>query len=429
MREVDLTHPRTNRRTLLQRLLCGSAIVAAGLLPASATQAQDVVLDFPSFQHDEASTSAWWREVIADFEAAHPGVTVNFSNSPGSRHSDLLATRFAANSPPDIVHMISRSFVGFAAQGWFSEIESCFDDDTLSQFGGLQSYMQWNGETQGLLLNSYAYHLFYNQQMLDAAGVAVPTTAEELAAAVAAIDAMGEDYIGFAGVTKSDADAFLQASMFVVGQGIPWVTDAGYNLTSPELVAALQTFRDVHANAPRGAGEMERNEFFFNGSAAMMLDGNYFWQQALDEADPSVVEHVGMALAPFEVQPGSVSNSLHIPASLDAERKALVCDFIATAARTEYQQKYGDALSVPPPRDGSTTEALQAKFPEQVAIMLDGKSRAVSVLPDNQKVMENYGLWTKLVADAVVEMFATDRSTTDILTDLQARLEREIPLS
>src|SRR5690606_38664713 len=143
---------------------------------------------------------------------------------------------------------------------------------------------------------------------------------------------------------------FLQASMFVVGQGVPWVTDAGYNLTSPELISALETFREVHENAPRGAGEMERNEFFFNGSAAMMLDGNYFWQQALDEADPTVRDHIGMALAPFEVQPGSVSNSLHIPASLDAERKALVCDFIATAARTEYQEKYGDALSVPPPR-------------------------------------------------------------------------------
>ena len=406
----------------------GAAILVAMMGFVAPAQAQEIVLDFPSFQHDEASTSAWWREVIADFESRNPGVRVNFSNSPGSRHSDLLATRFAANAPPDIVHMISRSFVGFASQGWFSEIDSCFDDDTLSQFGGLQSYMRWNDQTQGLLLNSYGYHLFYNKEIFEAAGVEVPTTAAELEAAVARIDAMGEDYVGFAGVTKADADAFLQASMFVVGQGVPWTVGDEYNLTSPELIAALESFRKVHENAPRGAGEMERNEFFFNGSAAMLLDGNYFWQQALDEADPSVRDHVGFALAPFEQQPGSVSNSLHIPASASPETKALVCDFIATAARADFQQKYGDVLSVPPPRDGATTEALQAKFPEEVAIMLDGKERAVSVLPDNQKVMENYGLWTKLVADAVVEMMATDRSTTDILTDLQARLESEIPL-
>jgi len=405
-----------------------TAILAATLAFAMPAQAQDIVLDFPSFQHDEASTSAWWKDVIADFESRHPGVKVNFSNSPGSRHSDLLATRFAAGSPPDIVHMISRSFVGFAAQGWFSEIDSCFTDDTLSHFGGLQSYMEWDGETQGLLLNSYGYHLFYNKEILDAAGVGVPTTPDELADAVAKIDALNEDYVGFAGVTRAEADAFLQASMFVSGQGVPWTTDAGYNLTSPELIAAMENFREVHANAPRGAGEMDRNEFFFNGSAAMLLDGNYFWQQALDEADPAVRDHIGIALAPFPNQPGSVSNSLHIPASLDPEKKALVCDFIATAAQPGFQQQYGEALSVPPPRDGAMTDALRARFPEQIAIMIEGKERAVSVLPDNEDVMANYGLWTKLVADAVVEMTATDRSTTDILTDLQKRLEIEIPL-
>jgi hypothetical protein len=43
--------------------------------------------------------------------------------------------------------------------------------------------------------------------------------------------------------------------------------------------------------------------------------------------------------------------------------------------------------------------------------------------------MENYGVWANLVANAVVEMFATDRPTADILTDLQARLESDIPLS
>jgi multiple sugar transport system substrate-binding protein len=405
------------------------AIAAASMAFAAPAQADDIVLDFPSFQHDEASTSAWWRNVIADFEARNPGVKVNFSNSPGSRHSDLLATRFAANTPPDILHMISRNFVGFAAQGWFAEIESCFADDTLSEFGGLQSYMEWNGQTQGLLLNSYAYHLFYNKEILDAAGVAVPTTLEELVAAVEKIDAMGEDYVGFAGVTKSEGDAFLQASMFVTGSGLTWIKDGKYNLTSPEVIEVLEKFRKIHENAPQGAGEMERNEFYFNGSAAMLLDGNYFWQQTLDEADPSVVDHVGIALAPFSVQPGSVSNSLHIPASATPEKRALVCDFIATAARADFQQQYGDALSVPPPRDGATTDALKAKFPEQVAIMIEGKSEAASVLPNSQKVMESYGLWTKLVADAVVEMFATDRTTLEIFTDLQNRLEIEIPLN
>ena len=216
--------------------------------------------------------------------------------------------------------------------------------------------------------------------------------------------------------------------MFVTGEGIPWVTDAGYNLTSPEMVAVMEKFRKIHAEAPQGMGETERNELFFNGNAAMMLDGNYMWQQALDETEPQVRDQVGMVLAPFANEPGSVSNSLHIPTGIDPEKRALVCDFIATAARLEFQQAYGEALSVPPPRDGATTEALKQRFPEQVAIMIEGKEKAISILPENQKVMQNYGLWANLVANAVVEMFATDRPTAEILAGLQSRLESEIPL-
>jgi multiple sugar transport system substrate-binding protein len=411
------------------RRLATVAILAAASLAPAAALAQDKVLEFPSFQADEASSSVWWKAVIADFESRHPGVKVDFSNSPGGRHTDLLATRFAANRPPPIVHMISRDFVGFAAQGWFDEIDSCFTDDTLSHFGGLQSFMKWDGKTLGLLLNSYAYHLFYNADLLAKAGTKVPTTIEELASAVEAVNALGGDVTGFAGVTRSEGDAFVQASIFATGEGTPWVTEAGYNVTDAKFVATMDAFRRIHAKAPQGFGELERNQLFFSGKAAMMIDGNYFWQQALDSAEPGVKEHLGMAALPFPFTPGSVSNSLHIPAGLDAETRALVCDFIATAASEKFQESYGETLSVPPPRDGATTDALRAKFPEQIALMIEEKNKAVSVLPDSEKVMTNYGVFVKLAADSVVELFASDRPTADILADLKTRLDQQVPLT
>jgi multiple sugar transport system substrate-binding protein len=398
-------------------------------LGAGSAGAQDaVVLQFPSFQHDEASTSAWWNEIIADFEASHPGFTVDFSNSPGGQHSDLLATRFATNRAPEIVHMISRDFVRFAAQGWFDEIDTCFTDDTLAQFGGLQSFMQWNGQTLGLLLNSYAYHLYYNAAILEQAGVRVPTTLDEFEAAVEAVNALGGDFVGFAGITTSSADAYVEASIFLKGEGLSWIVDDQYALTSPEVVAVLDAYRTILKSAPQGVGEQERNELYFSGRAAMMLDGNYFWQQALDNAEPAVRDHLAMAAAPFPVQAGSVSNSLHIPAGLEPETRAAVCDFIAIAARPDFQAKYGEAISVPPPRDGSISEALRARFPEEIELMIASKADAVSVLPETQTALENYGLFSKLVSDALVEMLSTDRPTDEILADLQALLESEIPL-
>lgn len=419
--------PSANKLTWLAAPLLAAALSPMGSLSITAQEA--VVLEFPSFQHDEKSTSAWWREIIAEFESAHPGYTVNFTNSPGGQHSDLLATRFATNRQPQLVHMISRDFVRFAAQGWFGEIDSCFNDDTLAQFGGLQSFMEWEGQTQGLLLNSYAYHLYYNEAILEQAGVEVPTTLAELESAAEAVNALGGDFVGFAGITTSSADAFIESSMFLKGQGLNWVSEDGYNLTNPAVVDVLDAYRRVLKAAPQGVGEQERNELFFSGRAAMMLDGNYFWQQALDNAEASVRDAISIAAAPFEEQPGSVSNSLHIPADLEPEVRAAACDFIALAARTDYQEDYGEILSVPPPREGATTDALRSKFPEEIELMIQAKSNAVSVLPEAQATLENYGLWAKLVSDALVELLASDRPTVDVLTDLQANLEAEIELN
>jgi multiple sugar transport system substrate-binding protein len=159
-----------------------------------------------------------------------------------------------------------------------------------------------------------------------------------------------------------------------------------------------------------------------------MLDGNYFWQQALDNAEPQVKDHLGMAAAPFPTQAGSVSNSLHISAGLDPDTRAAVCDFIALAASEKYQQKYGEAISVPPPRDGAITDALRARFPEQIALMIASKGDAVSILPEAQAALENYGLFSKMVADALIELLATDQPTEQILANLQSNLESELPL-
>lgn len=392
----------------------------------AAPSGEGITLEFPSFQVDEPSTAAWWNQIIDEFEQNHPGVTVQFSNSPGGEHTNLLATRFASGTPPEIVHMISRDFVGFAAQGWFDEIDSCFTDDTLSEFGGLQSFMEWNGETQGLLLNSYAYHLYYNQDILDEAGVDVPTTIDEFVSAVETINE-NTDYEGFAGITTNTADAYVEASMFVVGEGLEWATDAGYNLTDPALLEVIEKYRAILSEAPQGLAEQERNELFFTGNAAMMLDGNYFWKQIQDEASPEVVEAAGIAAAPFQNQPGAVSNSLHIPEGLDPEVRDLVCEFIGLAARLDYQQAYGEAITVPPPRDGAVTDELLAEYPE-IELMVETKAEAQSVLPDVQVALENYGIFSSLIGEALAEMMASDAPTDQIMADLESTLSREIPI-
>src|SRR5690606_2500081 len=117
----------------------------------------------------------WWREVIAAFEEAHPDVQVELSGvTPSSNHAQQMTIRMAAGDPPSILHLPAARAREFAAEGWLQPIDVCFEGtDVLSQWTPLQSYLQLDGQNMGLLLLGYTFTLFYNEDLLEAAGVAV----------------------------------------------------------------------------------------------------------------------------------------------------------------------------------------------------------------------------------------------------------------
>src|SRR5688572_19509611 len=92
------------------------------LLMSGAASAQ-TVLDFPTWQAEEPGVSTWWKELIAAYEQKNPGVTVKLQQIPFTQYVRQLTVRFAAGSPPDIVHLPSRDFASFADQGWLMPID------------------------------------------------------------------------------------------------------------------------------------------------------------------------------------------------------------------------------------------------------------------------------------------------------------------
>src|SRR5688572_14248148 len=91
-------------RSTVMRVLV--ILLAIGLLAAQGGAApREVVLRFPSWQQDEPGVSAWWKEQITAFERTHPGVRIEFTKVPLAEHTDKLIAQFAANQPPQIVHV------------------------------------------------------------------------------------------------------------------------------------------------------------------------------------------------------------------------------------------------------------------------------------------------------------------------------------
>ncbi len=109
-------------------------------------------------------------------------------NGNANDHHRMLATRFAAGNPPDIVHMTARFVWGYGDEGVIEPLDRWMDKTDIKQsWVPAQRSLTVDGKTWGLLLLTYGFALFYNERMFQEAGVKVPTNEEEFLAAAKAL--------------------------------------------------------------------------------------------------------------------------------------------------------------------------------------------------------------------------------------------------
>jgi multiple sugar transport system substrate-binding protein len=234
-----------------KRALALAALAATTVLPP-ATHAQ-TTLDFPTWQAEEPGVSTWWKELIAAYEAKYPGVKVNLQQVPFAQFVKQMTVRFAAGTPPDIVHLPSRDFASFADQGWLEPLdERLRSTDIAANWTPLQSEMNWNGKTQGVLLMGYGGMLFYNEQKLRDAKVALPKTPDEWLAAMKATTDAGKGQFGLATITAEHPNMVVEMASWVIGSGADWLKGGRYNFTDPDVVKAVDGWRQSVGYAPKG---------------------------------------------------------------------------------------------------------------------------------------------------------------------------------
>jgi multiple sugar transport system substrate-binding protein len=411
----------------MQRFLCAVLMsVAAAVVPVTAT-AQGVTLDFPSWQAEEPGFADWWKGLVSDYEAKHPGVKVKLYSIPFANYVNQLTVRFAGNNPPDIVHLPTRNFASFAAQGWLEPIDAELKTtDIPGKWSRLQSEMSWNGKTYGVLLLPYGNLLYYNEQILRAAKVKVPTTPGEWLDAMAKTTHRDQGVFGLVTTTAEHPNMFIDAATWVLGEKQNWLKNNKYSFTDPGVIAALEQFRKSLGFAPPGTSSAVARQLFIDGRAAFLRDGPWVWA-TLQKAKPEIRPALKMAALPFPVITGGASNGLHIPAQLDARKKKLVWEFIALAASPAWQEKYVQLTGSPAGRVGMIS-ADQAKSDPHLAAITEAAEKAENLFPMQPALRENFNEFATLFSRAVVRMQASTQPTEVILANLQKELDAAVPL-
>lgn len=235
-------------------------------------------------------------KIIKDFEAANPDITIKKTNRAVDAHKDALRTAIGTSAAPDIYDYwagpgLGGELVGNNASAdltsQYTEYkwESRFTEAALGpakQYGGFHG-VPWklNGEA-----------MYYNKALFEKAGITtLPTTIDELNDAAAKLKDAGITPIEFGGTVNWHVmrllDTFLEG--YCGSETFDKLVTKKANWGEEECVAEsftnLQKWSKDYFNAGFiGINNDESSSLFFNGKAAMALEGDWFNSQIKDNA-------------------------------------------------------------------------------------------------------------------------------------------------
>jgi raffinose/stachyose/melibiose transport system substrate-binding protein len=179
-----------NTRTwsALVAALAATAMVAACSSGTNAGSGDNKTLTLASV--DQGSI----EQVVTAFEAANPGVKVNFTTSGADQYQQQIRTQLASGTAPDVMTVWpgngnpGATYV-LAKPGYLLDLS---DQPWAKKLpAGLQSVAQYDGKTYNAVFGVNGIGAVYNQQALDSAGLKPPTTWTELLAFCKAAAAKG----------------------------------------------------------------------------------------------------------------------------------------------------------------------------------------------------------------------------------------------
>ena len=210
--------------------------------------------------------------LIQQFNGSQSNITVQAKYVPFADMKKQLSIGASAGELPDVVILDNPDHASFAAMGIFADITGKFDVSTY--YPGPINSCTLDGRLYGVPFGSNCLLLFYNEDMLKAAGQKVPTTWDELLEVAKACTT--DTVSGFAHCALQNEEGTFNFLPYV------WSTGAtSYEINTEGGIKALTMVKKL---VDSGAMTKEAINWtqgdtmhqFISGNLAMMINGT--WQ-------------------------------------------------------------------------------------------------------------------------------------------------------
>lgn len=187
--------------------------------------------------------------------------------------------------------------------------------------------------------------MMYRKDLLEAKGIAVPTTLDEMVAAISALNDPDAGVYGWSarGQRGSGMNVWRWTPFFRA-MGGEWIKDGAPAFASDPAVKATELYIDLMQSAPPGVGTFNWSdsvEAFRGGQVAILIESDVFGPWMEDPTKSQVVGKVGYAPPPDPLPSAGWAHGWAVSTvgAKDECAKLIAGDFVGWATSKDMEQK------------------------------------------------------------------------------------------
>lgn len=303
-------------------------------LQASADDAEPVPLVFTTVGTETDHTTPMYQSIVDQFnETNEYGVTIDVQFYENEQYKTKLTTLMAANDIPDIFMTYELEYMTpFVNAGKVADITSYLEDDSAwkdSFQGGSLELLSYDGKNYGIPTQKSANVVYYNTEIFDTYGLAIPTTIDEFMQICQTLSENGVTPVSISGDAAWTISQFVQE--IAAGTGgldlYNGIIDGSRTWNDEANVKSGTYFKEMVDNGCFNDNFMstlsdEAIQIFGRGEAAMYYNG--IWDvNAIDGSDVGQAGNVDVFMFPAEKEEydgicvGSVNYSFAVGANCE----------------------------------------------------------------------------------------------------------------
>jgi multiple sugar transport system substrate-binding protein len=316
-------------------------------------------------------------QIVEEYNNSQKHVTVQYQQLPTPSqstevHQQLVQALSQRNGSIDVFTGDIIWISEFAGAGWSAPLDDYFGRSVQAQyFPGVIDACTYGGAMHALPWYLDAGMLYYRKDLLDAAGIAVPTSWSDVVAASQKLLSSGKVTDGFNWQAKQEEVLVCDLVEFIGSNGGSILAPDGKTVTiaEPNAVEAVQFMADTFGKykiTPKAVlswDEVPSELPFTGGKAGFLRNWSFVWTDAQNASSSSVVGKVGVTKLPWF--PGGKSTAClggyQFGMNASSTKKSAAIDFLTWMSSPATQLKWATELGLAPSRPAVYKEPQLAK--------------------------------------------------------------------